>query len=85
MQKGRRSPAYNKGNLSLIMDTPTLMFHKWVPTNLPKWKDKLWKKMVKIGKIIRKLSFEEAPQLLNIIKGNISIIGPRSQFVKGDL
>ena len=41
--------------------------------------------MVKIGKIIRKLSFEEAPQLLNIIKGNISIIGPRSQFVKGDL
>ena len=41
--------------------------------------------MVKIGKIIRKLSFEEAPQLLNIIKGNISIIGPRSQFAKGDL
>ena len=34
MQKGRSSPAYNGGNFSPIMDTPTLMFHKWVATNL---------------------------------------------------
>ena len=36
MQKGRSSPAYNGGNFSPIMDTPTLMFHKWVATNLTK-------------------------------------------------
>ena len=36
MQKGRRSPAYNGGNFSPIMDTPTLMFHKWVANNLTK-------------------------------------------------
>ena len=34
MQKGRSSPVYNGGNFSPIMDTPTLMFHKWVATNL---------------------------------------------------
>jgi len=34
MQKGRSSPVYNGGNFSPIMDSPTLMFHKWVATNL---------------------------------------------------
>ena len=36
MQNGRNSPAYNGGNFSPLMDTPTLMFHKWVATNLTK-------------------------------------------------
>ena len=36
MQKGRSSPAYNGGNFSPVMDTPTLLFHKWVATNLTK-------------------------------------------------
>ncbi len=36
MQNGRNSPAYNGGNFSPVMDTPTLIFHKWVATNLTK-------------------------------------------------
>ena len=36
MQNGRSSPVYNGGNFSPVMDTPTLMFHKWVATNLTK-------------------------------------------------
>ena len=36
MQNGRNSPAYNGGNFSPVMDTPTLMFHMWVATNLTK-------------------------------------------------
>ena len=30
-----------------------------------------------VGKIIRKLSLDEIPQLINIIKGEMSLIGPR--------
>jgi undecaprenyl phosphate N,N'-diacetylbacillosamine 1-phosphate transferase len=34
-------------------------------------------RLTKIGKFIRKTSLDETPQLLNIIKGDMSIIGPR--------
>ena len=33
--------------------------------------------LLKCGKIIRKLSIDELPQLFNIFKGDMSIIGPR--------
>lgn len=35
-------------------------------------------RVTKIGKIIRETSLDETPQLLNIIKGDMSIIGPRA-------
>lgn len=34
-------------------------------------------RITKVGKILRKLSIDELPQLINIIKGELSIIGPR--------
>lgn len=34
-------------------------------------------RLTSIGKLIRKTSLDETPQLLNIIKGDMSIIGPR--------
>jgi len=34
MQKGRKSPIYNGGNFSPVMDNPTHQFHKWVANNL---------------------------------------------------
>jgi len=34
-------------------------------------------RMLKIGKIIRTFSFDELPQIINILKGEMSFIGPR--------
>jgi undecaprenyl phosphate N,N'-diacetylbacillosamine 1-phosphate transferase len=39
-------------------------------------------RMLRIGNIIRKLSFDELPQIFNIILGDMSFIGPRPLPVK---
>ncbi|MGN0034742.1 MAG: sugar transferase [Coriobacteriales bacterium] len=34
-------------------------------------------RITRVGKVIRKLSFDELPQFANMLRGNISLIGPR--------
>ena len=38
-------------------------------------------RVTKIGRIMRKTSIDEAPQLLNVLKGNMSVIGPRPHVI----
>lgn len=38
-------------------------------------------RITKIGKIIRKMRLDEVPQLINILKGEMSLIGPRPEAV----
>lgn len=45
----------------------------------PKWADKDDSRITKVGRFIRKTRIDEIPQLFNIIKGDMGIVGPRPE------
>ena len=39
-------------------------------------------RLTKVGKIVRSLSIDELPQLINVLKGDMALVGPRPLLIK---
>lgn len=79
-------PIYLYKFRSMVRDADEIL-HKRDPELLKHFKDGDWKiqkdpRITRVGRILRALTIDEFPQLINVLMGQMSIVGPRPYVEK---
>jgi Undecaprenyl-phosphate galactose phosphotransferase WbaP len=81
---GRKFKAWKLRSMVVNGDEVLCSHFEQHPEDLPQWqatqKLKNDPRVTRIGKIIRKASIDELPQLWNVLIGEMSLVGPRPMF-----
>ena len=87
-RNGKTFPAYKFRSMVQNADTILNEFLEKNPKQKKEWEDdqklKNDPRITWIGKILRKTSLDELPQLINVLKGEMSLVGPRP-IVKNEI
>jgi len=52
-----------------------------IANDMGKWDDGIKNEVTRVGDFLRRTRIDELPQLWNVLRGSLSLIGPRSEFV----
>ena len=78
---GKNGTTFKMYKFRTMYDNAEDMIKEFTPEQMKEWKEnyKLTNdpRITKMGKFLRKTSIDEIPQLINILKGDLSLIGPR--------
>ncbi|MFC2061469.1 sugar transferase [Elusimicrobiota bacterium] len=79
--KGKNFPFFKFRSMVLDADEKLKQVMKYNERSGPVFKMKYDPRVTRIGRIIRKYSLDEMPQLFNVLRGDMSLVGPRPQVL----
>ncbi len=78
---GKNGKPFSMYKFRTMKDGAEAMINDFTPEQLEEWRENFKLKddprITRIGKFLRKTSLDELPQLINILRGDMSIVGPR--------
>lgn len=80
---GRGGAEFDIYKFRSMFDHAHEYLHEKDPELLKRFKDNDWKlehdpRITRVGKIIRSVTIDEFPQLINVLRGEMSMVGPRA-------